>query len=74
MSVFVNKEMGAVRFIGCTEFAEGVWLGVELRKPRKCGASLLIEILLLVFSQLVRMTVLFKARSISIARLTMVCL
>lgn len=33
MSVFVNKEMGIVRFIGTTEFAEGVWLGVELRKP-----------------------------------------
>ncbi len=36
MSVFVNKEMGAVRFIGHTEFAEGVWLGVELRKPGGC--------------------------------------
>lgn len=33
MSVFVNKEMGAVKYIGTTEFAEGVWLGVELRKP-----------------------------------------
>ena len=27
--------MGIVRFIGSTEFAEGVWLGVELRKPSK---------------------------------------
>lgn len=35
MSVFVNKEMGLVKFIGTTEFAEGVWLGVELRKPGK---------------------------------------
>ena len=31
-SVLVNKEMGIVRFIGTTEFSEGVWLGVELRK------------------------------------------
>lgn len=35
MSVFVNKEMGVVRYIGRTEFAEGLWLGVELRKPGK---------------------------------------
>ena len=35
MSVFVSKEMGAVRYIGSTEFAEGIWLGVELRKPCK---------------------------------------
>ncbi len=36
MSVFVNKEMGTLKFIGNTEFAEGVWLGVELRKPGNC--------------------------------------
>ena len=35
MSVFANKEMGVVRFIGTTEFADGVWLGIELRKPSK---------------------------------------
>ncbi len=33
MNVFVNKEMGLVRYIGKTEFEDGVWLGVELRKP-----------------------------------------
>ncbi len=33
MSVFTNKEMGMIRFIGETEFAPGIWLGVELRKP-----------------------------------------
>lgn len=33
MSVFVNKEKGTVQYIGRTEFAPGVWLGVELRKP-----------------------------------------
>ncbi|XP_064382519.1 CAP-Gly domain-containing linker protein 4-like isoform X2 [Halichondria panicea] len=34
MSVFANKEMGIIRFIGETEFAPGsIWLGVELRKP-----------------------------------------
>ena len=33
MSVFVNKEKGTVQYIGHTEFAPGVWLGVELRKP-----------------------------------------
>ena len=35
--MFVNKEMGAVKYIGTTEFADGVWLGVELRKPGECG-------------------------------------
>jgi len=33
MSVFVNKEMGVVRYLGKTDFEEGLWLGVELRKP-----------------------------------------
>ena len=40
MSVFVNKEMGVVKFIGKTEFAEGEWLGVELRKPGKSSSKL----------------------------------
>ena len=35
MSVFVNKELGVVRYIGETEFSQGLWLGVELRKPSK---------------------------------------
>ena len=35
MSVFVNKEMGTVQYIGQTDFAPGVWLGVELKKPSK---------------------------------------
>lgn len=33
LSVLVNGELGVVRFIGTAEFAEGVWLGVEMRKP-----------------------------------------
>jgi len=33
MSVFVNGELGIVKYIGATEFARGTWLGVELRKP-----------------------------------------
>lgn len=33
MSVYVNNELGIVRFIGRVEFATGIWLGVELRKP-----------------------------------------
>lgn len=40
MSVFANKEMGIVRFIGEAEFAPGIWLGVELRKPSKYMAEL----------------------------------
>ncbi len=32
MSVFVSGEIGTVRYIGTTEFAEGVWLGVEFRR------------------------------------------
>ena len=35
MNVFVNGEFGVVRYIGNTAFAEGVWLGVELRKQSK---------------------------------------
>ena len=35
MSVFVNKEMAIVKYIGTTKFADGVWLGVMLRKPSK---------------------------------------
>ena len=31
MSVFVNNEMGVVRYIGRVEFADNVWLGIELR-------------------------------------------
>ncbi|XP_066919361.1 CAP-Gly domain-containing linker protein 4-like [Clytia hemisphaerica] len=33
MSVYLNGQLGLVRFIGRVEFAKGVWLGVELRKP-----------------------------------------
>lgn len=33
MSVFVNGELAVVRYIGFTEFADGMWLGVELRRP-----------------------------------------
>ena len=34
MSVFVTgAEFGVVRYIGHTAFAEGVWLGIELRRP-----------------------------------------
>ena len=31
--MFVNKEKGIVHFIGTTEFAPGMWLGIELRTP-----------------------------------------
>ena len=33
LSVLVNGELGVVRYIGLAEFAEGTWLGVEMRKP-----------------------------------------
>ena len=33
MSVFVNNELGIVRHIGNIHFADGVWLGIELRRP-----------------------------------------
>ncbi|XP_032240809.1 CAP-Gly domain-containing linker protein 3 isoform X2 [Nematostella vectensis] len=33
MSILVNSELGVVRYIGETDFAEGIWLGVEMRKP-----------------------------------------
>ena len=35
MSVYVNNELGITRYIGNVDFASGVWLGVELRKPSK---------------------------------------
>ncbi|VDP75250.1 unnamed protein product [Echinostoma caproni] len=34
MQVLCAGEMGIVRYIGPITFAEGIWLGVELRKPR----------------------------------------
>ncbi|XP_078346704.1 CAP-Gly domain-containing linker protein 3-like isoform X2 [Oculina patagonica] len=33
LSVLVNGELGVVRYIGQAEFAEGTWLGIEMRKP-----------------------------------------
>ena len=33
MCVYVAGEMGTVRFIGHVQFADGVWLGIELKKP-----------------------------------------
>ena len=33
MSVYVNNELGIVRYIGRVYFADDIWLGVELRKP-----------------------------------------
>ena len=35
MTVFVNKEKGSVQYIGTTDFSNGVWLGVELKKPSR---------------------------------------
>ena len=31
--VLVNSNIGTLRYIGETAFAEGVWLGVELAEP-----------------------------------------
>ncbi|GFO03242.1 Cap-gly domain-containing linker protein 3 [Plakobranchus ocellatus] len=33
-TVLCNNELGTIRYIGTAEFAEGIWLGVELRKPK----------------------------------------
>ena len=32
MSVYVNGQIGILRFIGRVEFSDGIWLGVDLRK------------------------------------------
>ncbi|XP_062502661.1 CAP-Gly domain-containing linker protein 4-like isoform X2 [Corticium candelabrum] len=32
-NVLVTGEMGVLRYIGPTQFADGVWLGIELKKP-----------------------------------------
>ncbi|KAI0207755.1 CAP-Gly domain-containing linker protein 4 [Lamellibrachia satsuma] len=34
MSVFCNNELGVVKYIGNVDFADGIWLGVELRTPK----------------------------------------
>ncbi|XP_015914966.1 CAP-Gly domain-containing linker protein 4 [Parasteatoda tepidariorum] len=34
INVFVNNEIGVVRYIGPVDFAEGTWLGIELRSPK----------------------------------------
>ncbi|KAL5015773.1 hypothetical protein ScPMuIL_005362 [Solemya velum] len=34
MSVFCNNELGLVRYIGPTDFGEGLWIGLELRTPK----------------------------------------
>ena len=33
MSILLHSELGVVRYIGAADFAEGIWLGVEMRKP-----------------------------------------
>ena len=34
MNVFVSgADFGVVKYIGTTDFAKGVWLGIELRRP-----------------------------------------
>lgn len=33
MSILLHSELGVVRYIGPADFAEGIWLGVEMRKP-----------------------------------------
>ena len=33
MSIFTSKERGTLQYIGRTEFAPGLWLGIELKKP-----------------------------------------
>lgn len=32
--VIHNKEMATVKYVGHTDFAPGIWLGLELRNPR----------------------------------------
>ncbi|KAG8194224.1 hypothetical protein JTE90_024556 [Oedothorax gibbosus] len=34
INVFVNNEIGAVRYIGPVDFADGTWLGIELRSQK----------------------------------------
>ncbi|XP_029648088.1 CAP-Gly domain-containing linker protein 3 isoform X3 [Octopus sinensis] len=34
MGVFCSNELGVIRYIGPTDFAEGVWIGVELRTAK----------------------------------------
>ncbi|GAB1605413.1 CAP-Gly domain-containing linker protein 3-like isoform X3 [Argonauta hians] len=34
MGVFCSNELGVIRYIGTTDFAEGIWIGVELRTPK----------------------------------------
>lgn len=34
MGVFCNNELGVIRYIGSTDFADGIWIGVELRTAK----------------------------------------
>ncbi|KAL3867597.1 hypothetical protein ACJMK2_040479 [Sinanodonta woodiana] len=34
MSVFCNNELGVIKYIGPTDFGDGIWVGVELRIPK----------------------------------------
>ncbi|XP_035829126.1 CAP-Gly domain-containing linker protein 3 [Aplysia californica] len=34
VTVLCNNELGVIRYMGPTEFGEGTWLGIELRKPK----------------------------------------
>ncbi|GFS49284.1 CAP-Gly domain-containing linker protein 4 [Trichonephila clavipes] len=34
INVFVNNEIGVVRYMGPVDFADGTWLGIELRTPK----------------------------------------
>ncbi|XP_014770662.1 CAP-Gly domain-containing linker protein 3 isoform X2 [Octopus bimaculoides] len=34
MGVFCSNELGVIRYIGPTDFAEGIWIGVELRTAK----------------------------------------
>ncbi|UYV73088.1 CLIP1 [Cordylochernes scorpioides] len=34
VNVFVNNEIGVVRYVGPVDFAEGTWLGIELRSSK----------------------------------------
>ena len=40
--MFVAGEVGTVKYIGTTNFAEGIWLGIELRRPSKCNMEILV--------------------------------
>ena len=61
MNVFVTgADFGVVRFIGTTEFAKGVWLGLELRRPSEWLVCVCVCVCVCVYVMFVALVKLYQ--------------